>query len=441
MARETAAQLRERIERLEAENAALKEEVSPAAAPAAHGKRTAWGWTLLSTVLIVIGALLAPVAIVGSWVNLTLTDTDRFVATYAPLADDPNVQRFITTEVVSAVNEQVDIPTLTSDVIDGIIALGTGRVATLALESLKGPAAQGIQSLIESKVGDFVASDAFSDVFEQALRLSHTQMVSVMQGNPDGVIQLSDRGEIGIQLAPIIAEIKTVLIAQGLTFASQIPEVDRTIVIAQSDLIPTIQLAYTAATVGGFWLPLVALAFLIAGVLVAKRRSVALIWASVALALSMGLTLAGVGTGHVLFIANVSPGILPTSVANVLFDSVAGSIQDSTVALLVLAVVVAIVAWLAGPFETARKLRGFAQAGAASVRGAAEARGLTTGAAGEWMYRQRVLLRVVVAIIAAAIVLFVRPLTPSLILWTLVISVIVLWLLELVQRPVAPVVE
>jgi hypothetical protein len=46
------------------------------------------------------------------------------------------------------------------------------------------------------------------------------------------------------------------------------------------------------------------------------------------------------------------------------------------------------------------------------------------------------LLRAAVAVIAAAIVLLVRPLTVGLTLWTLVLAVVVVGILELVQRPV-----
>ncbi len=438
MARETAAQLRARIEQLEAENEALKENVTEAAPRA---RKRSWAWTLLATVLIVIGALLSPVALVGSWVNLTLTDTDRFVATYGPLASDPSVQQFVADETVNAINEQLDIPGLTSSVIDGIIDLGTGPVATRALETLKGPAASGVQGLIESGVDKFVASDAFANVWTQTLRISHTQLVNSMQGTNDGALTISDRGEIGIQLAPIIAQVKIALIDQGLTFASQIPEIDRTIVIAQSDAIPTIQLAYSAAVVAGYWLAVIALVFLAAGVLVARRRALALIWAAVALALGMVITLAGLGAGNLVFISTLTPFVLPVSVANVLFAAVAAPIQSSATAVLVLAIVVAIVAWLAGPFSVPRKLRSFGQSGAASIREAAEKRGLSTGRTGEWMYRQRVLLRVVVAVAATAVLFFSRPVSVTLVLWTLVISVIVVALLEVLQRPVTTVPE
>ena len=136
------ADLLKRVSELEAENAVLRERIpdvadggpdAPVAAPAR--KRRSWAWTLLATVLIVLGAILAPVAVVASWAKVQLTDTDSFVATYAPLAHDPGVQAFVTNEALKAVQENVDIPQVTSQVIDGITGLGTGPVATKALEA------------------------------------------------------------------------------------------------------------------------------------------------------------------------------------------------------------------------------------------------------------------------------------------------------------------
>jgi hypothetical protein len=436
MAQEIAAQLRARIEELETENETLKDE-SKGLPPTA--KKRAWGWTVLATTLITIGALLSPVAVVGSWIQLTLTDTDRFVAAYAPLANDPAVQAFVATQAVDAINQAVDVPALTSNVIDGIIDLGTGPVATKALDTLKGPAARGIQGLIESSVDKFVQSDAFRAVWTQSLRISHTQLVKSMHGNTDGAVVVSDTGVIGIQLGPILDRIKTALVDQGLTFASAIPSVNRTIVIAQSDAIPKVQLAYNAAVAGGYWLPFIALGSLLAGILVARRRSVALIWAAVALALAMAITLVGLGAGNLLFISAVTPIVMPVGVATVIFNAVAGAMQALALGVLVIAVVVAIVAWLAGPFDRTRKLRALAQSGAASIREAAEKRGVSTGRFGKWLYSQRLLLRIAVSFIAAAIVLFARPLSASLIIWTVILGAVMVALLEVLQRDVVTV--
>lgn len=441
MARITNADLLRRIGELERENAELRgltnrdDPLTSAPSGLKSFRARSWAWTLLATVLIVIGAVLAPVAVAASWAKATLTDTDAFVATYASLVRDPGVRDFVTDQTVQVIDEQIDIPQLTSDVIDGITGLGTGPVATRALDALKGPAAQGIQSLVQSKVAEFVASEAFATVWTQALRISHAQLIAAMQNDPDAAVSLGGDGSVGIQLAPIIDEVKKVLLAQGITFADQIPSVNRTIVVARSDALPTVQLAYGLAVGAGSWLPWVALLLLAAGVVVARRRSVALIWAAVALALSMAVLITAFAIVHVVAVAAISPAVVPANVTGTLLEAVIGAMRDTSVAVLVLALVVAVVAWLSGPFRTPQALRGLANTGAGRIREAAENRGLSTGRVGEWMYARRVLLRVVVAAIAAAIVIFVRPLTPGLIVWTLVLAAVVLAILEIVQRP------
>ena len=342
MARETAAQLRERVEALEAENAALKQ------TPPSGGARRAWGRTVLSSALIVIGALLAPVAIVGSWATVSLTDTERFVATYASLADDPHVQEFVSEQVTSVILEQTDAASLTDSVIDGIIDLGTGPLATRALEALKGTAAAGIQSLVQSVVTNFVESDAFSTVWAQALRVSHSQLIDALSGNSSGALVLSG-DEIGVQLGPIIESVKSALVAQGLTFAAAIPAVDRTIVIAQSSSLPTIQLAYQLAVGIGPWLPVIAVLLLAGGVVVAARRTVALFWVAVAVGVSMAILLAALAIGNAVFLASAAPAV-PNDVAGVLFLSVAGPIRSTAIAMLVLAVVGAVSTWATARF-------------------------------------------------------------------------------------------
>ncbi|WP_241984540.1 hypothetical protein [Cryobacterium adonitolivorans] len=314
-------------------------------------KRRRAGWTVLATLLIVIGAILAPVAVVASWAKIALVDTDRFVATYAPLIDDPAIQSYITDQTLAVINEQVDVPQLTSNAIDGVISL------------------------------------------------------------------------------------KAALLAQGIELASQIPAIDRTIVVTQAESLPSIQVAYGLAIAAGAWLPWIALLLLAAGVIVARRRAVALIWAAVALALAMALTVAAIAVGNILLTTSVSSAAIPPDVASLLYETLSDDVRTTSVAVLVLALVVAVVAWLAGPFTLPRRLRGLARDWAGRIRLAAERRGLTTGKVGRWMYTQRVLLNVVVAVVAATVVLFVRPLTPALTMWTLVIAALVIGLLEVLQRP------
>lgn len=441
MARPTVQELQQRLAALEAENSALRGGIqTPATAltpdPAVSRRRSrGWGRTFAATVLIVLGTLIAPLALVAVWANVQLTDTDRFVASYSVLASDPAVQAAVTDQVVEAIEGQVDIPTLTTDVIDGVIELGTGPAATRALELLKGPAAQGLQSLVGTVVERFVESEAFANVWATALRVSHSQVVSALQNDPDAAIALGSDGSIGIQLAPIIDAAKDVLVDQGVGFAASIPTVDRTITVAQVDSLASVQLAYELVVAAGLWLPWVAILLLAAGVVAARRRSVALITAALCLGLVMLIVIVGLAVGRVFFDAALRSNGIPADAGGAIYELVGGAMRDTTVAVLVLALVTAVVGWFAGPFDVPRRIRAVVHGGAASVRGALERRGLSSGRFGTWLYSRRALLRAAIIVAGAAVVLLVRPLSPALVLWTLVLSLLVVLILEVVERP------
>ena len=438
MAQMTNGELERRIAELEAENAELlRTREADAGGSLSPRSGRSWGWGLLSVTLILIGMVLAPVAVVASWARAELTDTESFVATFAPLAEEEGVQDFVTDQAMVAITEAIDIPALTSEVVDGIIELGTPPRATAALEALTGPAAAGIRSLIETQIAGFVRSDAFADVWATALRVSHRQLVATMEGDPGAAVTLGANGEIGVQLAPIIEAVKSALVERGIGLAEQIPVVDRTITVATSDAVPTAQLGYGLAVAAGVWLPWVSIGLLAVGVLVARRRSVALIATAVVLALVMVVLLALFAVGHALFTTSLAPGLIPGGVSSVLFETVVERMRSTAVAVLTLAVVVALVGWFAGPFEVPRRLRSLATSAAEALRDAVERRGVTTGRVGHWLHRQRVLLRAAVAVIASLVIVFVRPLSPPTIVWTLVAALVALALLELAQRPPA----
>jgi hypothetical protein len=434
------ADLRERVARLEAENSTLRTQLEAQPTVAQDEKATSRrsrgrGWTVLAAVLIVLGCLMAPLAVVSGWAKSTLTDTDTFVATYAPLAHSPEVQSFVVDRAAEAIDQNVNIEQYITDVIDGIKELGTRPRASAALDALKEPATQGVQTVIRDGIEDFVASEAFAQSWERALRVSHTQLLATMNNDPQALVAAQSDGTIGIQLGPIVEDIKAALLARGLSIASRIPPVDRTIPIAQSNQIPTIQAAYRAIIAVGSWLPWVALIFLAAGVLVARRRSVALVWAALGLGMSMLLLVLGFTIGRGLLLTAVPAAVVPASVTTLFFDTVTAAMHDTAVIGVVLAVAIAVVAWFAGPFRAPRRLRLFYADAVAALRHNAEQHGVATGRVGEWIYAQRRVLHVIIALAASAAIILLRPLSVSDIAWTLVIAVLALVVVSLVERP------
>lgn len=449
MARMTNSQLLAMVEQLQAENDRLRSDVrdahtaqdrSPAGAsgggvpPRVH--RRGRGRTVAAVALVVIGLILAPVAVMGDWAKGQLADTEAFVSTFAPLAKDPAVKAFVVSEVMTVIEEQVDFETTTSEVFDAVSDLGLPPAANAALQALKKPAALGLRSLATTVVTDFVDSQAFEDIWEGALRLSHQQLVAAMTGDPTSAIAISGSGELSVQLGPILDAVKTALVAQGFGFADAIPTVDVSIAIAQSDGIGQLTLVYALAVGVGSWLPWIALAFLVAGVAVARRRKVALFWTGLGLGVLMVLLGIALRIGNIVAVASIAPRYVPIDAAGVIYDAVTSMIASTVVALAVLAFTVMVISWAVGPYRPAPALRAAFAEGSARLRRLGDDRRISTGRFGSGLAKYRVLVQVLVGVGAAAIILFVRPLSAAQIIWTAVVAVVVLLLVELLQRPV-----
>jgi hypothetical protein len=419
------------IARLSAENARLRARVGPAAE---HRAANRWR-AFFAALLITIGALLAPVSVVAYWTKGYINDTDRFASSLAPLAEDPAVQAYLVDEIVTVVNDNVDITGITQDLFDGLATLDLPPQAKNALGLLQQPAEQGVQGLIESAATRIVESDAFAQLWEQAVRTSQTQVIAALEGESTSALAISDTGELGIQLGPIIAEVKTELVNRGFGLAQNIPEVDRTIVVAQSDALVQARTGYQLLNVLGFVLPVVSLGLIALGVLVARKRARALIWAGLALTAAMALLSAGIATGRIFFVSAVSPAYLPTDMSTALYDAVVPFMNTTALSVGLVGFTVAVVAYLAGPFHGSTILRRATGRTTARLRLAAENNGVSTGRFGTVLYTYRRLAHVVIGLAAAAVAIFWRPLPPSVIIWTAILALVAVLLVELLQRP------
>jgi len=100
-----------------------------------------------------------------------------------------------------------------------------------------------------------------------------------------------------------------------------------------------------------------------------------------------------------------------------------------------------VVAWLAAPFRVSRAVQGAWGGLTEGARTRADAHGLSTGKVGEWLFAQRVLIRVAVGLVAALVLILNRPLSAGLVIGTAVTSLVVLLLLSLLERPEPAVAE
>lgn len=419
---------------LRAENEALRRGVvAPDEVAPPSRTRSGWWRSLLSALCITIAAILVPVSIIGAWARVQLTDEDAFVATLAPLVDDPAVQSMIIDESMEAVNAQVDFEQITSDVFDGIASLGLPPRAADALQLLEAPAANGLESLVTTTVTRVVESDAFAEVWATATRAAHRALVGVSTSDGGGLIVRTDEG-VGIQLGAVVERVKQNLIDRGLGAAELIPTVDRVIILGEGDNLATIRTSYAAANTLGLWLPIIAIALFGLGILIARRRSAAV------LGTGIGFALGGVALAIMLAIGDSAMGVtagvlgLSPDALNVIYEQLVGNMQQTALVVAFLGVFIAILGWVTGRSAPARGLRRAIDSMNASGRRELAARGLDTDSFGLWLGRQRVLVRTLIAVLAVIWLFLLRPLSVGDIVLVAVVAFGVAWILELLQR-------
>ncbi|MFE6733646.1 hypothetical protein [Microbacterium sp. NPDC057650] len=422
--------LRRRVAELEAENDGLRSE-----APVAKKRRNPTR-SILSAVALVLAILLAPVAVLGTWARLELVDTDRFVATFAPLADSPQVQSYVSDQIVTAIDDNVDIDGMVADLADGLKGLDLPPRAQNAIGLLTAPAADGIRGLINSTVDKLVASPAFADVWEAALRQTHSRAIAIIQGQPGTAITLSDDGTLSIQLDTVIEKVKAQLIENGFGFASSIPVIHKSIPLVTADAFVLVRTVYQVAIAAGYWLPWVALALAAAGIALARNRSRALLWTGIGLVASFLLLAAGLGIGKMFFMGTVSPSIMPSATAEVLFDQITEMMHSVIAALVLLSAFVVIGAWITGRSRPATALRTSGNAMFAKARESADRSGLNTKGFGTALDRWRPAIIVIVIALAVFILFMTRPVSVASVVWTVVGVLVALLVLEVLRRPV-----
>lgn len=415
-----------RVRELEEENDALR----------AKSRRRPRARSILAAIALTLAVLLAPLAVLSSWVRAELVNTDRFVSTLAPLADDPDVQRFLGDQVMAAVDAHVDFDGIVSSLVAGLSGLDLPAQASASLALLQGPAAQGMRSVVASTVDETISSDAFSGTWQLALSNTHRASVALLQGDTRGLVTLDKAsGTLSLEAGVVLEEVKSQLSDRGVSVASMIPDVDASIPITTSTSLVSVQAGYQATVALGYWLPWIALGLLVVGVALARHRARALTRAGVGLFLGFLLALSAISVGAVVFENSVSPTVMPVETAAALTTQLTLSLRALLAALVLTAALVTLAAMILGPSRGARALRRALTAGFARVRNEYTQHGLSTGAFGTFLDRHRAGIMVLLAAGSVLVVFLSRPVSFSTVAGTTLTLLLGLALIELLRRP------
>ncbi|MFD7901113.1 hypothetical protein ACFV4G_02605 [Kitasatospora sp. NPDC059747] len=415
------ADLRARLSAVEAHEARLAEELR--ARPPRHRVRSAF-----AVLLVLLACLLTPLGAVAVWAKSEVSDTDRYVATIAPLARDPAIRAAVTNRVTDEIVKQLPVDSLLDDV-----APDDRPVLGALLGSIGQALGDGIAGFVHTQVQRVVDSDAFATVWTDANREAHAAIGRMLTGQGGGAVELKGNTVV-LDLAPLIARVKTALVDNGLSIASKIPEIHTSYTLVQSDAVPKVRTGLRLLDVAGFWVPVLAVACATGGVLLAVRRRRAVVTA--ALGMAGGALLLGIGLSvfRAVYLDALPAGV-DQAAAHAVYDTLVRYLRSAVRVVVALGLLVALGAWISGSGRRAGTVRGMWRAGLGAVRRVAERAGLRLGPVGRFVHRWKAWLGwAAVAGAALAFVLWDRP--TALVTLCLALGLMgVLSVLELLDEP------
>ncbi|WP_405012657.1 hypothetical protein [Kitasatospora sp. NBC_01539] len=400
----------------------------PAGAAAARPRRRPLR-SALAVVLILAAALLTAPAVVAVWAASEIDDTDRYLATVAPLARNPAVQAAVTDRVTTAVVDRLPaapIPGTTGDDLLGDL-----------LRQFAPVLGAGLAGVVHGLVRDIVTSDAFPAIWTAVNRDAHAALDDALAGRGGAVTVTDDT--VTLDLAPVVEQARAALVADGVAAAAAIPDVDATYTLVRSDRVGTTRDVLRRLAGAGPLVPVSAVACALAGVLCAVRRRRAL----TAAALAMAAAAAALGIALVVLRGRYLdrlPADVDRAAAAAVYDALVRHLRGAVRTVVVFGVLVALGAWLGGPGRHPRRVRGRCRAGLARVRTAVGATGVRPGPVGRFVHRRKSWLRGAAVAAAVAVPVFWPYPTALVVLWLAAALLAVLTVLELLDTggPGAP---
>ncbi|MET8828992.1 hypothetical protein ABZX40_15960 [Streptomyces sp. NPDC004610] len=361
-------------------------------APSRHRARSALG-----AVLIVLGCLLVPLAIVATWAADEVGDTGRYVDTVAPLAGEPAVQDAVANRVTDALMAHIDLATLLS----GVPRTDRPRLEQ-ALGRLGDSLEGALRSFVHDKAREVAASDAFQTLWTDANRRAHAALDKALTGKGGGAVELNGN-TVTLDLGPVVAQVKQRLVDAGLSVAGRIPTVHTDITLVTSDEVGKVRTYVRLLQLAGNWLAVVAVLLIAAGVLAAVRRRRALVAGSLGAAFAALVLGIGLDAFRAVYLDALPAGVSQPA-AGAVYDTLTRFLHTGVRVVVVLGVVIALAAWLSGPGRRAGRVRRLWRDGIGALRGVADRAGLRTGPVGPFVRRRRVWI--VWALVVVAVVVY-----------------------------------
>jgi hypothetical protein len=276
--------------------------------------------TPVATLTGLLAAVLLPLSVLSVWTHAVVSDTDKYVETVTPLADDDVVK-------AAAIKE------LEREALQLAATSGT----TLP---------PGTDEVVHLVVQRAVDSPTFRTAWVQANRIAHEQLVAVLEDRSSPLID--DEGRVTIELGTVFSAIAQTLAAQGLVDADRAANIDASFAVMDADRLTKARRAYDTLDTLGFWLPLVWAALVLLTLLLAHRRLASTVKLAAASLVTLGLLALVLLFARDALTEDLAQRDVALAVWDVVVASLWRAIEVCAAALVVVALVAAVLAAVLG---------------------------------------------------------------------------------------------
>jgi hypothetical protein len=209
--------------------------------------------TTFGTILVVLACLLAAPAVAAYALVGEVTDEQAYLEAVTPLADDPDIQQAVASQIKDAIVPKVP---------------------------------ESAAPLVNQSVDGYVASPDFRELWVTVNKEAHPQVLAMLRGEQGGT--LSVQGDaIVLNLGDVAAQLRERMVAEGVPLADQIPAVDASVQLlsqpAVKELVPTFDLLEKLSVI----LPVLTLLLLVGGIVLSAKQGRTMVVAGIGLVVMM----------------------------------------------------------------------------------------------------------------------------------------------------------
>jgi hypothetical protein len=292
--------------------------------------------------LVVLGTIVAFIAVLSLWVGRLALDTDTWVNTSDELLQDDEVRATLATTLTDQLYSSVDV------------AAQLRAVLPPAAQPLAGPAAAGLRELTERRANKFLTRPRVVQAWSDINRVTHERFVRIVKGESEAI--QTQNGEVVLLLRPILAQLAEQM---GLgQVAARLPANAGTIVIMDSSQLDTVKTIMKVLDFMSSWLWIIAVALWALAVYLSRDRRLRTLRGIAYGLLFVGLAvLAAIHVGGRFLVDNLVRVDANKQAAENAFGIVTANLKTSAWTLAAIAIILIVGGWLSGPERRATDLR------------------------------------------------------------------------------------